>query len=66
MDFCYGPIPEIRSDIDTQSTNFFSDIDTQSQNFEEVTTTIRRQKDKGSRAGNDNFCPKWPWNEVLI
>ena len=48
-DFCYDPIPE-----------FLSDIDTQSQNFEEVTKTIRRQKDKESRARNDNFCPKWP------
>ena len=37
-----------------------SDIDTQSPNFEEVTKTIRRQRDKGSRAGNKNFGPKWP------
>ena len=43
------PIPEI-----------WSDTDTQSQNFEEVTKTIRRQTDKGLRAGNENFCPKWP------
>ena len=48
-DFCYDSIPE-----------FLSDIDTQSQNFEEVTKTIRRQRDKGLRAGNNNFCPKWP------
>ena len=34
-------------------------IDTLSQIFEEVTITIRRQRDKGSRAGNDNFCPMW-------
>ena len=46
-DFCYDPIPEI-----------WSNIDTQSQNFEEVTKTIQRQRDKGSRAVNDNFCPK--------
>ena len=39
---------------------FLSDIDTQSQNFEGVTKTIQCQMDKGSRAGNDNFCPKWP------
>ena len=44
----------------THSQNFLSDIDTQSQNIEEVTKTIRRQRDKESRAGNDNFCPKWP------
>ena len=37
-----------------------SNIDTQSQNFEEVTRTIRRQSDKVSRVGNENFCPKWP------
>ena len=48
-DFCYDPIPEI-----------WSDIDIQSQNVDEVTKTVRRQRDKGSRAGNDNFCPKWP------
>ena len=48
-DFCYDPISKI-----------WSDIDTQSQNFEEVTKTIRHQTDKGSRAGDDNFCPKWP------
>ena len=48
-DFCYDPIPE-----------FLSDIDTQFQNFEEVTKTIRRQRDKGSGSGNDNFCPKRP------
>ena len=43
------PIPE-----------FLSDIDTPSWNFEEVTKTIRHQRDKELRAGNDNFCPKWP------
>ena len=48
-DFCYDSIPEI-----------WSDIDTQSQNFEEVTKTIQRQRDKGLRAGNENFCLKWP------
>ena len=48
-DFCYDPIPEI-----------WSDIDTQSQNFEEATKTIRRQMDKRLRAGNEKFCPKWP------
>ena len=37
-----------------------SDIDIQSQNFEEVTKTIRRQRDKGSRTGNENFGPTWP------
>ena len=37
-----------------------SDIDTQFQNFEEVTKTMRRQRDKGSRAGNEKFCFKWP------
>ena len=35
-------------------------MDTQSQKFEEVTKTIRRKRDKGSKAGNDNFCPKLP------
>ena len=58
-DFCYDPIPEI-----------WSDINTQSHNFEQVTKAIRRQRDKGSRAVNDNFCPKWPLerhlNGVLI
>ena len=49
MDSCYDPIPEI-----------WSDIDTQCQNFEEVAKTIRRQRNKGSRTGNENFGPKWP------
>ena len=37
-----------------------SDIDTQSQNFEEVTKTLRRQREKGSRVKNENFVLKWP------
>ena len=54
-DFCYNPIPE-----------FLSDIHTPSQNFEEVTKTIQHQRDKGSRAGSDNFVSSGHWNEVLI
>ena len=57
--FCYDPIPEIWSGTDT-NPRILSDNDTQSQNFEEVTKTMLRQRDKRSRAENDNFCPKWP------
>ena len=39
---------------------------TPSQNFEEVTKTIQHQRDKGSRAGSDNFVLSGHWNEVLI
>ena len=43
--YCF-PIPEYMTDIDTQS--------------KEGTKTIRRQRDKGLRAGNDYFGSKWP------
>ena len=48
MDFCYDPIPE-----------FCQILIPNPRILKEVTETIQRQRDKGSRAGNDNFCH---WN----
>ena len=31
-----------------------------------LTKTIQHQRDKGSRAGNNNFVSSGHWNEVLI
>ena len=36
-----------------------SDIGGQSHTFEEVTKTVGRRRDKGLRAGNENFGFKW-------
>ena len=55
-DFCYDPIPEILSDIDNQSHNICQILILNRRNNKK----IRRQRDKGLRAGNEYFGSKSP------
>ena len=55
-DFCYDPIPEIWSDIDTQSQNICQILIPNRRSNKNNSTS----KDKGLRAGSDYFGSKWP------